>query len=125
MELYQSIARKIDAMRRCAAMNNTYWYDRHKVTVEDQVNEHMPSGSGFDAGTTLDFDESTSAKLVFLTEYHHMDGNGSYNGWTQHKVIVTASLAFDVNVEVEGEDRDDVHSYIADVFICALIEEVK
>lgn len=84
---------------------------------EDRIKEIMegaPRGSGFDAGTELN-DKSTTKKLIFNTSYHHMDEAGFYDGWTDHKVIITPS--FDgMDIKVTGKDYNYIKDYIGDVF---------
>ena len=87
------------------------------------VREYMPSGSGFDAGTELVIDVCDASTLVFKTAFHHMDEQGSYDGWTEHKVLVTAEFdGFDIYVG--GRDRNQIKDYIADTFHYALNQEV-
>jgi hypothetical protein len=88
------------------------------------VKDYLPSGSGFDAGTTLDEGASSPDKLVFDTSFHHMDEHGGYDGWTEHKVIVTPSLAHGCDLRVTGRDRNDIKSYIGETFAHALDTEV-
>lgn len=89
----------------------------------DKLDKEMPSGSGFDRGTTLDVAKSTSNKLIFVTSFHHMDDNGYYDGWTDHKVTVTA-LFDGFEVAVSGSNKRDIKDYIADTFHYVLSEEV-
>jgi hypothetical protein len=119
---YERIAQLLDALRRCKAAGNTEWEDNHTDRLNGYTKE-LPSGSGFDAGTTLDMDKSTSERLVFNTSFHHMDENGYYCGWTEHTVIVTPSLAFGIDVRVTGKDKNDIKEYIADQFVGVLTEE--
>ena len=87
------------------------------------VREYMPSGSGFDAGTELVIDVCDDSTLVFKTAFHHMDEHGGYDGWTEHKVKVTAEFGgFDIYVG--GRDRNQIKDYIADTFYYALNQEV-
>jgi hypothetical protein len=110
-------------MTRCRAKGMTDWENRHKETLRELVKEHMPSGSGFDNGTRLDEDRSTSEKLVFVTSYHHMNGVGYYDSWTEHTVVVKPSLAFHFDLKVTGKDRHDIKEYIAEVFHASLLIE--
>jgi hypothetical protein len=50
--------------------------------------DHLPSGSGFNQGTTLDPERCRTTKLMFLTAFQHMDAAGGYGGWTSHSVKV-------------------------------------
>ncbi len=87
------------------------------------VREYMPSGSGFDAGTELVIDVCDASTLVFKTAFHHMDEHGGYDGWSEHKVKVTAEFGgFDIYVG--GRDRNQIKDYIADTFHYALSQEV-
>jgi hypothetical protein len=45
-----------------------------------------------------------------------MNENGFYNGWSDHKVIVTPSLAFGMNIKITGENRNDIKDFLFDVF---------
>lgn len=103
--------------------------------VEDEIDrlvkEHLPSGSGFDCGTTLNFDmcekpgdaNACPHMLVFDTAFHHMDEHGFYSGWTEHKVIVTPTFLGPV-LRVTGRDRDGIKEYIADQFHWAINHKV-
>ena len=88
------------ARKNCEESGNDEWLDRHTRRAEDLAKEHLPSGSGFDSDTTLDLATSTSEKLVFNTSFHHMNDVGMYDGWTEHKVTVRASLAFGFTLSI-------------------------
>lgn len=78
----------VAARLNCIASDNTEWRDRHENEARNLVLMRLPSGSGSNNGTTLDFDASTGDKLVFHTSFHHMDDNGYYCSWTEHTVTV-------------------------------------
>jgi hypothetical protein len=121
MKLYQRLANKISAIRNCEASGNSEWLDRHEDELQTLVKEHLPSGAGFDAGTTLDYDlQSTPERLVFQTSFHHMSEHGYYIKWTEHSVIVTPSLQHGINIRVTGRDYRDIKEYIAECFHTAL-----
>jgi hypothetical protein len=101
------------------------WFDKHTSRIEELVREHMPSGGGFDSGTTLDLDSSHADKLVFQTSYHHMDEAGGYDGWTEHTVTVTPSLMSGYHLRVGGRDRNGIKEYIGETFHNALSMEVS
>ena len=124
MKAYRKIASLLTAIENCKITGNAEWEKRHFITIERIIKDHFPSGSGFDSGTTLDMGESNGEKLVFYTSFHHMDENGFYDGWTEHKVIVTPSLSFGYNLRITGKDRNDIKEYIADCFIEALEREI-
>lgn len=80
----------------------------------DYVHKNCLRGSGFDAGSFLDLN-STSKRLIFVTSFHHMDEHGGYDGWTEHKVIVTP-LFQGFDIRVTGRDRDGIKDYIGETF---------
>lgn len=124
-KIYQIIASKLLAMQNCEASGNHEWRGKHWQAVCDIVNNHFPSGSGFDRGTEICDAESKPDKLVIIANFHHMDENGYYDGWTDHKVIVTPSLAWGFNLRVTGKDRNSVKEYIADTFHHVLGMEIE
>lgn len=83
--------------------------------LEGLLKQHMPSGSGFDSGTKLDYSKSNTERLVFTTEFHHMNDAGYYDGWTTHTVTVRPSFT-GLDVVVSGRDRNQIKDFIADVF---------
>ena len=121
--LYILIARKLGAIANCQKTGNE-WLSTHEDVLDQMVKAYMPNGSGFDCGTTLDMD-STMDKLIFETEFHHMNANGYYTGWTQHKIIVTPSLQHGFNLRVTGRDKSQIKDYIAACFESALNEEIE
>ncbi len=126
-KLYQEFASLVDAYHRCIASpdHDPKYYTQHEETIEALVKEHMPSGSGFDTETTFDFDRSKRDRLVFNTSFHHMNANGHYDGWSEHDVIITPSLARDCGfyIRVTGRNRNEIKDYIGDVFQNLLLQE--
>ena len=135
--LYSELSGLIDANKRrlkdSVSPANTpersqHWRDMadtHETTIERLVKDFMPSGSGFDSGTKLDLDASHADKLVFTTSYHHMDESGSYDGWTEHTVTVTPSLAHAFNIRISGRNRSDIKDYIHQAFSDALRDDCE
>lgn len=99
------------------------WFTEHRKTIERLVSEHMPSGSGFDNGTYFDDDNSTPERLIFRTSFHHMNDTGMYDGWTDHKVIVTPSFT-GFNIRITGINRNDIKDHIYEMFTNALETEI-
>ena len=123
MKLYQQFAQTLQARINCEDGNNE-WFVRHGERIEALCKQHMPSGSGFDQGTTFNFEDSRRNRLVFDTAFHHMDENGSYCGWTSHQVIITPG--FDCfALRVTGRNKNDIKDYIGDVFSIALNSELR
>jgi hypothetical protein len=120
MKVYQHIAQCLQAMENCRARDNVEWFDKHTATVIALCDMYLPSGSGFDNGTQIDLEASTPNKLMFNTSYHHMDDAGSYEGWSDHSVVITPDLATGFSVKVAGKDRNDIKDYIGEAFSRAL-----
>lgn len=123
--LYALLAQLIDARARCQRDGNTEWESRHGERIRMLGRDYLPHGSGLDSGTTVDLDASTGERLVIRADFHHMDEYGSYDGWTEHTVIVTPSLAFGFLVRITGRDRNSIKEYLHDVFHTALGAEVE
>ena len=88
--------------------------------IEECVKSYFPSGSGFDSGTDFLSDISTPERLCFQADFHHMDENGYYDGWTEHTVIVRPSLSFGFNIRVSGRNRNNIKEYIEYCFNTSL-----
>ena len=116
--IYQAIAQTAQARKNCIDSGNEVWKDKHTDTL-DELEKLLPSGSGIDTGTTIDRDKTTNEKIVLKTSYHHMDGNGSYDGWTYHEVIITPSFD-EINIRITGLNRNDIKDYLYEVYEYAL-----
>jgi hypothetical protein len=124
-KLYEVLASALTAHHNCVASGNDEWRDRHAAKLDELTRAHLPHGSGFDSGTKFELDESKPERLVFTADFHHMDNNGYYDGWTCHQVIVTPSLASGINLRITGRDRDDWKDYAYQVFHEALTQMVE
>jgi len=122
-KLYQHIASTVQARLSCQERGNKEWFARHTETIEKLVSEHMPSGSGINAGTTIFLGLSTPEKLMFRTSFQHME-EGSYDGWTEHTITVKPSLAFGIHITISGPNRNEIKDYLHEVFSHALQAEV-
>jgi hypothetical protein len=123
-KLFQALASKVQALRFCQRTGDA-WADKHREMIEKLVMDYMPRGSGFDSGTTIDVDASTGEKLVFETAFHHLDGNGCYDGWTDHTVTVKPSLIYGFTLLISGRDRNEVKAYISEAFDASLSTEIS
>ena len=105
-KLYQAIASKLQAMKNLENMDDVNgWYDKHAESIGGLIKEHFPHGSGFDGLIWLDFNNSTPQKLVFFAEYHHMNENGYYDGWSTLKIVVKPSLEWGFDFKITGIAR--------------------
>lgn len=114
----------------CAANATSIKHDAYWAVTNEiarLIKDHLPSGSGFDNGTTLLTDGSDlrlKPRLKFSTSFHHMDENGYYTVWTHH--VVTVDADFDgLRIKVDGANTNDIKDFIADTFHQALTQEVK
>ncbi len=117
--LVQLLASTVQARRNCEESGNTEWFHKHSDLIEQLVKDHMPSGGGFDSGTSIDLAKSDGDKLVFNTAYHHMHESGMYDGWTEHTVTVKPAFV-GISLVVSGRDRNEIKDYIAECFHNAL-----
>ena len=124
MKLYQELAQAIDARLNCIASGDTEWFDHWTGRIGDLAENHLPHGSGFDSGTTVDLDKSTRDRIVLHTSYHHMNEGGYYDGWTEHDVIVKPAFLNGFELRITGRDRDNWKDYAYEVFDCALSEAI-
>ena len=131
--LYRVLAGLVLARKNCMSKKKGHlndderakWKLHHELKVVDLVRNKMPSGSGIDCGTTINWDLSTEEKLVFHTSFHHMNDAGIYDGWTDHDVYVKPSLFCGITLLITGTDRNQIKDYLHDIFRDCLEQEVE
>ncbi len=127
-KLFTAIASALLARQNCLAWpddkQKREWAAKHESRIDALVKRYLPSGSGFDCGTKIDYDKSRSEKLVFNTSFHHMDESGGYAGWSEHAVTVRASLWAGITITVSGRDRNGIKDYISEAFNALYSTEV-
>lgn len=113
MTVIERIAQSCQAIKAC----NQEWQDKHDDILSDIEANYLPSGSGIDLGSKIDRKASSMDKVVIILSYHHMNENGYYEGWTEHKVIVTPSFMDNhVNLRITGRNRNFIKDYLYDVY---------
>lgn len=117
MKIYQAI---ITSHATLAQSEDKKKLDQAEERIE-KIEKLLPYGSGFDNGTKII--EATRQKIVFETAFHHMDDNGYYCGWTEHKVTVKADLLYGYIVRVSGVNKREIKEYIQHVFYELLDQE--
>lgn len=115
--VYKKIARTLISVEG-GNDKDSEWLHR----IEDWVRLNGPSGSGVDNGTRLA--GSTSNRLCLDVSFHHMDEHGCYCGWTNHKIIVRPDLSFGFDIHVTGPDKNQIKSYLGELYTDWLNEEV-
>jgi len=125
MKLYQKIANTLCAIENCLKNENTIALDNHYEVIERIEKELLPSGSGFDSGTTINLIESERNRIVLNTSYYHMDESGGYTDWTDHTVTIWPDLVFDFDFAISGEDRAGFFEYMEEMFQQILMQEYE
>ena len=75
----------------------------------------LPSGSGFDSGCKIDIKKSGITKVIITFDFHHMNEDGYYTGWTSHTLTVFPTFTgFDM--KISGRDRKGSKDYFYDTF---------
>lgn len=129
-KVYQSLTQCLMAIRNCQAHddNRPHWdamEDMHRDRIAIICREHLPHGSGFDWGCSLDVDASSPERLVISCDWHKMNEGGYYCGRADYRAIVRASLAFDFELRIVGRDWQGVKDYIAETMRAALLDPAK
>ena len=115
----------MDSTRRyySALAQAIQWYndttEDFKGQAEDKIRaleKQLPSGSGIDSGSHVNINKSTPQKIVIDTAFHHMDGNGYYDGWTEHKIIITPCLKYGYSIRITGRNKKQIKDYLYDLF---------
>jgi hypothetical protein len=121
--VFRVLSSCIDAYHRCVETKNTEWAEKHIERISAIMDATAPSGSGIDSGTEIQVETSTGEKLVFTLGFHHMDENGSYDGWTNHTIFVRPSFIHTLDLKISGPNRGDIKEYLHEVFYSWLTEK--
>lgn len=119
------LANLIQAEKSCIKSNNSF-ADTHAETIDEML-QILPHGSGIDSGIKLLKDECNNDKIVFSFGFHHMNENGYYDGWTEHRLIITPSLIHGYQMKITGKDMNQIKEYLYDLFssIFTLTDELQ
>lgn len=132
--LAESIATAVTARSNCYRSGNHEWFRRHTETLETLA-ERLPSGSGIDSGTKINYAGCSDSCISLLVSYHNMDESGGYCDWTSFELTAVATFAgvsiysvryMGVSSRTEDEIERDKQTadYLADVYQFALTEEI-
>lgn len=124
MDVAQAIAIATQAAHNCADTNNE-WLDRWHDRLNYIERNCLPSGSGFDSGTTIDREASNDSRIVLNTSFHHMDDVGYYDGWSEHKVTIRGKITGWYIASISGRDRNGIKDYIADTLHSYLSQTIE
>ena len=104
---------------------NDEWAPKSRDKVSALAEHFLPHGCGFDAGTHVDWKRSKVNRIVLDTQFHHINDGGFYDGWTEHSVVVTPSLAYGFEMRITGRDRNDIKNYIGEEMDLRLRNTIK
>lgn len=82
--------------------------------LKDIERNFLPSGSGFDSGTSVSVDTCRDDCIQLFTTFRHMNDIGYYDGWTAHPVYIRATFG-GISITVGGRNRNGIKEYILDV----------
>ena len=119
------IASTIGARARCEQTGATEWFNRHSDTLQAIERDYLPHGSGIDNGVGIDVYGSNEEKIVLTLGYHHMNDGGYYDGWTEHKAIITPAFTGGLKIRITGRDRNQIKEYLHDVLYTALTQDYE
>jgi len=119
--LAAAIATSCEALKNCKANGNTWGQDHHEKALKHYT-DLLPSGSGFDSGTTILPGLTTDSELWLKTAFHHMNENGYYTEWTYHTITVTPRFS-GIDIYITGSNLNDIKDYINEVFYTTLTKE--
>lgn len=88
----------------------------------DAFEKMLPSGSGIDSGSKIL--EASSKRIKIQADFHHMSEHGYYDGWTEHTITITPSLANGFELKISGRNKNDIKEYLGETFDYILRHEV-
>ena len=112
------------AIDNCERSNNREWLAKHRASLF-ALCKLLPSGSGIDNGTKLvRIRTQPGSELIELQcGFHHMNGYGSYDGWTEHMIRVCPSFS-GLHISIGGRDRNQIKEVLHEIYHHALTQRV-
>lgn len=80
----------------------------------------MPHGSGFDAGCSIEAEQTFDDVVVISGSYHHMNEDGFYTHWSHFNAVVKPSFSCGMSIEVSGGGDEDHRDYVSETLYHAL-----
>ena len=120
--LIRAIVQTIDWKNRAEGE----WYDRVCWRL-DRLIDMLPHGAGINSTSEIidyNMDKNGNCTMVsFRSDYHHMNADGYYDGWTQHTVKVYPDWA-GVRLNITGRNRNDIKDYLHETWDYALSQDI-
>ena len=113
--LYKELAGRLIALDNCRKAGNTEWETRHAKVISGLCSKY---------GILIDLEESDPNRLVFHVTQAHYTTHGYDDGCTDHDVIVTPDLFFDLEIRITGRNKNDVKDGIYQEYDAVLRETV-
>jgi hypothetical protein len=110
------IASIISARAVNLARGNQERVDDWEEKLVQIIKDFLPHGSGVDNGVDIDLSYSNHNRVKLTCGFHHMTGNGYYDGWTQHSIILTPSFTSQCDMKITGRDRNNIKEYLGQLF---------
>lgn len=101
-ELYKELASTLYAYQQCKKGLNTLWEEKHKKRIIELIDK-LPHGAGIDGKYCFNWEADPDRYIEFTCEYHFMNENGYYDGWTSFAVRVYPHLFLDVRLVITGK----------------------
>ncbi len=98
--------------------------DAHSLELKKQLEDILPHGSGIDCGTRIDLGASWRNKIVLNVQFHHMNQDGYYDGWTVHNVIITPAW-HEINLRVTGRNKNGIKEYLEELYYDVLTQPME
>lgn len=97
------------------------WADVRESRIKALV-RLLPSGSGI-GDVALDLNKTKIGKRIVISfSYHHMTGDGWYDGYTYHTAVITPDFE-GIKLRITGRDRNHITYYLYESFYWALKTE--
>lgn len=119
MKVYQHIAAELQRAQSKDATHSQW----ARNCIRHLEENYLPNGSGFDNGCEI-LTEYSPNKFLLSCDFHHLNDNGFYTGWSRHKAIVKPDLMYGFNARITGRNVNDIKDYIADVIYSALDSDI-
>lgn len=113
---YQAIAQRMAAAKNCEAIRNDEWAERHQAWVDNQFRNCPHIVIFGERGLT------SSGYLRFLVHYLHHDESGYRDGTTEHWVFVKPSLQWGIELNIAGENKNDIKDMLHETLNAWLTE---
>lgn len=92
------------------------------LSILGQCEDLLPHGSGLDGNVAIEIEKSSERKIVVGFEFHHINKNGFYCGWTSGKVVFRPEFdGFSTKIFGDGDKKSaQIRDYMHDVFSYAM-----